>query len=151
MESAADKLILLVEDNKDDRDLTLLAFEEADIANPVRVCEDGQEALDYLFGEGKYQGSEPNPMPHLMLLDLNLPKIDGLEVLKRVRGHRRTRLLPVIILTSSRERRDLIGGYSHRANSYIRKPVNFTEFVDAARQLDLYWLRLNQHPRHHGH
>lgn len=147
--SSEDMTILLVEDNPDDRDLTLMAFEQAMIMNRVDVCEDGQEALDYLFGEGKYAGPDRKKLPQIILLDLKLPKIDGLEVLKRVRADPATRLLPVIILTSSLEESDLIESYANCANSYVRKPVDFIQFVDAARQLGLYWLVLNQHPLRH--
>lgn len=136
--------ILLVEDNPDDVALTLRAFEKNRIQNEIEVVEDGAEALEYLFGNGN--GERPRPLPQLVLLDLQLPKVGGLEVLKRIRAHERTRLLPVVILTSSREERDLVEGYSLGANSYIRKPVDFGQFLEAVRQLELYWLVLNEAP-----
>jgi two-component system response regulator len=145
-----DAVILLVEDNPDDEELTLLAMNESKIANPVVVARDGVEALDYLFGTGAYSGRDPAQTPHMILLDLKLPRIDGLEVLRRVRGDERTRLTPVVILTTSREDRDLIDGYSLGANSYIRKPVDFSQFSTAVRQLSLYWLVLNEVPPRHG-
>ncbi len=134
------KPILLVEDNPDDELLTVRALKRQNFANPVVVAHDGQEALDRLFGEGK---EEPQ-VPALVLLDLNLPRVEGLEVLRRIRSDPRTRLLPVVILTSSREERDIVEGYSLGANSYVRKPVNFDEFLEAARQLGFYWLLLNE-------
>lgn len=143
-----DKTILLVEDNPDDEALTLRAFRKNKIKNAVVVARDGAEALDYLFGTGAYEGRDVTALPQVMLLDLKLPKVDGLEVLRRVRADPRTAALPVVILTSSREEQDLIEGYRIGANSYVRKPVNFDEFVDAARQLGLYWLLLNEVP--HG-
>ncbi len=136
--------ILLVEDNPDDVALTLRAFEKNRVQNEITVVRDGAEALEYLFGNGN--GERPRPLPQLVLLDLQLPKIGGLEVLKRIRAHERTRLLPVVILTSSREERDLVEGYSLGANSYIRKPVDFGQFLEAVRQLELYWLVLNESP-----
>jgi two-component system, response regulator len=141
------KAILLVEDNPDDEALTLRAFQKNNIGNPVVVARDGVEALDYLFATGPHQGRDTADLPQVMLLDLKLPRIDGLEVLRRVREDERTRLLPVVILTSSKEERDLIEGYRHGCNSYVRKPVNFDEFLEAARQLGLYWLLLNESPR----
>jgi CheY-like chemotaxis protein len=138
------KVILLVEDNPDDEELTRLAFEESRVANKLVVARDGQEALDYLFAEGKYVERDANEMPQVILLDLKLPKVDGLEVLHRVRADERTRLLPVVVLTSSKEERDLIDSYSLGANSYIQKPVDYLQFLDAVRQLGLYWLVLNQ-------
>lgn len=142
----ADKNILLVEDNPDDEALTLRALKRNNIGNEVVIARDGAEALDYLFGRGPYAGRDMNVMPAMTLLDLKLPKIDGLEVLKRLRADDRTKLLPVVILTSSKEEQDLINGYSLGANSYIRKPVDFTQFVEAVRQLGLYWLVLNESP-----
>jgi two-component system, response regulator len=140
------KIILLVEDNPDDVALTLRAFKKNNIVNELIVVRDGAEALDYLFGTGQYQGRDLSVMPQLILLDLKLPKIDGLEVLRRLRADERTRLLPVVILTSSKEEQDLVNGYELGANSYIRKPVNFTGFSEAVRQLNLYWLVLNEAP-----
>ncbi|MGH8056538.1 MAG: response regulator [Candidatus Entotheonellia bacterium] len=139
-----DKIILLVEDNPDDEELTRLALQESNILNQLVVARDGVEALDYLFGIGTQAGRDLSVMPQLILLDLKLPKIDGLEVLRRLRADDRTRLLPVVILTSSNEERDLLSGYSLGANSYVRKPVDFGQFIEAVRQLGLYWLVLNQ-------
>ena len=146
----ADKTILLVEDNPDDEALTLRALKKNNILNEVVVARDGAEALDYLFGTGAYSGRDLSLQPTLVLLDLKLPKIDGLEVLKRLRADRRTRLQPVVILTSSNEERDVIAGYSLGANSYIRKPVDFEQFMEAVRQLGLYWLVLNIAPPRGG-
>lgn len=140
------KLILLVEDNPDDEVLTLRALKENNILNTVVVAHDGVEALDYLFGTGPYQGRDATVMPEVILLDLKLPKVDGLEVLQRLRADPRTRLIPVVVLTSSDEEHDVISSYENGANSYIRKPVNFTEFLHAARQLGIYWLELNVSP-----
>ncbi len=134
--------ILLVEDNPDDEDLTRRAFRRSSIANDLDVVRDGQEALDYLFGNG----GPAKQVPALILLDLKLPKVDGLEVLKQIRAHARTRLVPVVILTSSREQTDLLASYGHGANSYVRKPVNFEEFSENVRQLGLYWLDVNEPP-----
>jgi CheY-like chemotaxis protein len=136
--------ILLVEDNPDDCELTLRAFRKSNIANEVIVVRDGVEALDYLFATGQYAGRDPNALPQVVLLDLNLPRVNGLEVLQRVRSHPKTKLLPVVILTSSTEERDLVSGYSLGANSYVRKPVDFEQFADSVKQLGLYWLLLNQ-------
>jgi two-component system, response regulator len=141
-----DKIILLVEDNPDDELLTLRALRKNNVLNKVVVARDGVEALDYLFGTGGYSGRDTAVMPQLILLDLKLPKIDGLEVLKRLRADERTRLLPVVILTSSREEQDMLDGYGFGANSYVRKPVNFEQFVQAIEQLKLYWLILNEAP-----
>jgi two-component system response regulator len=137
--------ILLVEDNADDVALTLRAFKSHNITNPVIVAHDGAEALDFLFGP---QGGAPptTELPAVVLLDLKLPKINGLEVLQRIRADQRTHLLPVVILTSSDEQRDLIDGYRLGANSYVRKPVDFVEFTEAAKQLGLYWLLMNRTP-----
>ena len=140
------KVILLVEDNPDDEVLTLRALNKNNIKNDVVVARDGAEALDYLFGTGKYAGRDTALMPQVVLLDLKLPKIEGLEVLRRVRADERTKLLPVVILTSSNEDQDRIAGYGLGANSYVRKPVDFTQFLDAARHLGLYWLVLNEAP-----
>ncbi|MFZ1979364.1 MAG: response regulator [Bacteroidota bacterium] len=140
------KTILLVEDNPDDVALTLRAFKKNNIANEIIVAGDGPEALDYLFGTGKYIKRDMNSMPAVVLLDLKLPKLDGLEVLERIRADDRTKFLPVVILTSSKEEQDILGSYSLGANSYIRKPVDFNKFVDAVRQLELYWMVLNEQP-----
>ena len=139
--------ILLVEDNKDDVKLTLHAFKANNITNEVIVAEDGVQALEYLFG--KTEGGAPGEMPAVVLLDLKLPKLNGMEVLQRIRSEERTRLLPVVILTSSDEERDVLDGYSFGANSYVRKPVDFVEFTQAAKQLGLYWLLMNQTPPTH--
>ena len=140
-----DRIILLVEDNPDDQALTMRALKANQILNEVVVLEDGAEALDYLFCTGRHAERDP-VMPQVVLLDLKLPKVDGLEVLRRLREDERTRLLPVVILTSSREERDIVGGYRLGANSYVRKPVDFGEFREAVRQLGLYWLLLNEPP-----
>ncbi len=139
-------VILLVEDNPDDEALTLRAFDKNKIRNGVVVAHDGAEALDYLFGTGLFEGRDVADQPQVVLLDLKLPKISGLDVLKRIRENERTRFLPVVILTSSKEDKDVIEGYRLGANSYVRKPVNFDEFVEAAKQLGLYWLLLNESP-----
>jgi two-component system response regulator len=141
-----EKMILLVEDNPDDEALTLRALKKGNIVNHVVVAHDGVEALDFLFGTGIHEGRDTHVMPQLVLLDLKLPKIDGIEVLKQVRADPRTQLLPVVILTSSKEEQDIIKGYGSGANSYIRKPVDFTQFAEAVRQLKLYWLLLNEQP-----
>ena len=138
------KIILLVEDNPDDEALTLRALTQNKIVNEVVVARDGAEALDYLFATGAYTGRDLTAMPQVILLDLKLPKIDGLEVLQLLRADPRTRLLPVVILTSSREDHDLVESYRHCANSYILKPVDFAQFIEAVRQLGLYWLVLNE-------
>ena len=140
------KVILLVEDNPDDEALTLRAFKKNNITNEVVVAHDGAEALDYLLGTGTYAGRDVSKLPELVILDLKLPKIGGLEVLGRLRATPHTSLLPVVILTSSNEERDLLEGYGLGANSYIRKPVDFSEFINAVQQLGLYWLLLNQRP-----
>ncbi|MBW4639860.1 MAG: response regulator [Gloeocapsa sp. UFS-A4-WI-NPMV-4B04] len=140
------KIILLVEDNRDDEELTLMAFEQSEIMNEVAVVRDGAEALDYLFKTGKYTNRALSEMPAVILLDLKLPKISGLEVLKRIRADTQTQFVPVVILTTSKEQEDIINSYKLGCNSYIRKPVNFTEFIEAARKLGLYWLCLNEVP-----
>ena len=140
------KIILLVEDNPDDVKLTLRALKKSNIMNEVVVAQDGVEALDYLFGTGKYDGRDTRHMPQVVLLDLKMPKMDGLEVLHRLRADERTKLLPVVILTTSSEDRDRIESYKLGANSYIRKPVDFNQFVDSVQQLGLYWLVLNEAP-----
>jgi len=141
-----EKIILLVEDNPDDVELTLRAFKKCNIANEVVVARDGVEALDYLFGTGAYAGRDLSVMPAVVLLDLKLPGIDGLEVLRRLRADERTRFLPVVVLASSNEDQDVVNSYQLGANSYIRKPVDFVQFIDAARQLGIYWLLLNEAP-----
>ena len=139
-----DVIILLVEDNPDDAALTLRALEKNDIANSmVKVASNGVEALDYLFGTGDYDGRDTTAQPELILLDLKMPKMDGIEVLRRLRQDDRTRLLPVVVLTSSDEKEDIVKIYNLGANSYIRKPVDFDEFTEAVRQLGVYWLNLN--------
>jgi two-component system response regulator len=141
-----EKLILLVEDNPDDEALTLRAFRKNNIKNKIVVAHDGEEALDYLFCKGVYLERDPCEVPEIILLDLKLPKVNGLEVLRQIRANARTRLLPVVILTSSKEEQDMIEGYSQGANSYVRKPVNFNQFLEAVKQLGLYWLVLNEPP-----
>jgi CheY-like chemotaxis protein len=140
------QIILLIEDNPDDEMLTLRALKKNNILNEVVVVRDGVEALDYLFGTGAYVDRDLSVMPHLILLDLRLPRIEGLEVLRRLRDDERTRLLPVVILTSSDEEQDIVSSYALGANSYIRKPVDFGQFTKSVQQLGLYWLVLNQGP-----
>ena len=141
-----DKIILLVEDNPDDVELTMRAFTKNNILNKVVVAKDGVEALDYLFGTGIHAGRDLKVMPVIVLLDLKLPRIDGMEVLKRMRQNELTKLIPVVILTSSSEEQDLINGYKFGANSYVRKPVAFDQFLDAVKQLGLFWLLWNEPP-----
>ncbi len=141
-------IILLVEDNPDHEVLALRALTRNGIANEVVVARDGAEALDYLFGTGAYAGRDTATRPQVVLLDLKLPKVDGLEVLRRMRADERTRFLPVVILTSSDEEQDMLQGYQLGANSYIRKPVEFENFIEATRQLKMYWLVLNEPPPH---
>ncbi len=136
--------ILLIEDNPDDELLTVRALQKSNIANEIVVVRDGEEALNYLFGTGTFAGRDTSQLPQVVLLDLKLPKIDGLEVLKQIRLNPLTQLLPVVVLTSSNEEQDIITSYSLGANSYVRKPVDFTQFVEAARHLGLYWLVLNE-------
>jgi CheY-like chemotaxis protein len=140
------KVILLVEDNPDDELLTIRALKQHRLANDIIVAHDGVEALDYLFGSGSYEGRDLSIMPQLILLDLKLPKINGLEVLRRIRQDERTTGLPVVVLTSSDEEKDLIESYQLHTNSYVRKPVDFTQFLEAIRQIGLYWLVLNRIP-----
>jgi two-component system response regulator len=140
-----EKLILLVEDNPMDEELTVRALKKSNVLSPIVVVRDGAEALDYLLGRGAHAESPP-ALPQVVLLDLKLPKVNGLEVLKALRASSRTRLLPVVILSSSNERRDLLDSYELGANSYVRKPVDFAEFLEAARQLGSYWLVVNQGP-----
>lgn len=144
------RTILLVEDNPDDEALTLRALKKNNILNDVVVAHDGVEALDYLFARGAYASRDLRLVPHLILLDIKLPRVDGLEVLRCLRADHRTQLLPVVIMTSSKEEQDLIDSYRLGANSYIRKPVNFTQFIEAVRQLGLYWLVLNESPPPRG-
>ena len=139
-----DKIIFLIKDNRDDEALTLRALKQNNIMNEVIVAHDGAEALDFLFGTGPHAGRDLTVMPQVILLDLKLPKVDGLEVLRRLRANEFTRLLPVVILTTSNEDRDRTNGYGLGANSYVRKPIDFGEFIDAVRQLGLYWLVLNE-------
>ena len=143
-----DKMILLVEDNPDDVELTLRAFKKSNILNPVKVAKDGVEALNIL-GLDDQSGAKPG-LPAVILLDLKLPRLDGMEVLRRIRASERTMLLPVVILTSSKEEEDLTNGYRLGANSYIRKPVDFDRFLTAVQQLGMYWLLLNEPPPHNG-
>jgi len=140
------KIILLVEDNPDDVKLTLRAFKRNNMLNPIVVAEDGVEAVDFLFSRGAHADRAGKPLPALIVLDLKLPKLDGLGVLKAVRGDDRTKHIPVVILTSSKEEQDLIHSYALGANSYVRKPVDFTEFMEAARVLGIFWLMLNEPP-----
>jgi CheY-like chemotaxis protein len=146
----ASNVILLVEDNADDEALTLRALKKNNISNEVVVAHDGVEALDYLFASGTYAGRDANLIPQVVLLDLKLPKLDGLEVLQRLRADERTKLLPVVILTSSVEQQDRLRSYDLGANSYVRKPVDFNQFIEAVRQLGLYWLILNERPPDRG-
>ena len=139
------KLILLVEDNPDDELLTLRALKKASVANRIEVVRDGAEALDFLFGAGNYAGRDTNEMPQLILLDLKLPKISGMQVLERIRADERTKRIPVVILTSSTEPIDIKSGYDLHANSFVSKPVNFQEFSEVVQRLGLYWLLVNQH------
>ncbi len=140
----SDKLILLVEDNPDDEELTLRALGKASIVNDITVTRDGQEALDFLFCEGAYATRNPENRPAVVLLDLKLPKINGIEVLKRIRADDRMKLMPVVVLTSSSEEEDMLNSYRSGANSYVRKPVNFSEFANVVSQLGLYWMLLNE-------
>lgn len=138
------RTILLVEDNPDDEMLTLHALKDNHLANDVVVARDGVEALDYLFGKGKYADRDLSSQPQLILLDLKLPKVDGLEVLRQIRADERTKMLPVVILTSSKEDKDIVESYNLGANSYVRKPVDFAQFSESVKQLGLYWFVLNE-------
>ena len=142
----SEEYILLVEDNRDDEALTLRALKKNNILNSVEVCRDGVEALDFLFARNQYQARQLKDLPQLILLDLKLPRLDGLEVLKEIRANSLTKLLPVVILTTSNEDKDVINSYELGANSYIRKPVDFDQFMESVRQLGLYWLVLNESP-----
>ena len=142
----AEKIILVVEDNPDDEELTRIALQESNIKHQLVAVRDGVEALDYLFATGAHAGRGANVMPQLILLDLKLPKMTGLEVLRRLRADERTKLIPVVILTSSLEEEDLLNAYRLSANGYVRKPVDFSQFGEAVRQLGLYWLTLNEAP-----
>jgi len=140
------RAILLVEDNPDDIALTLRALKQYHVKNQINVVRDGAEALDYLFATGAYASRDTSAMPAVVILDLKLPKVNGLEVLQRMRADERTKLVPVVVLTSSKEEQDMVNSYKFGANSYVRKPVDFTRFVEAARQLGLYWLVINEPP-----
>jgi CheY-like chemotaxis protein len=142
----AEKIILLVEDNPNDVALTLRAFKKSHIQNEVVVAHDGVEALDYLFARGSHAGRDPAVLPAVVLLDLKLPKVDGIEVLQQIRANEQTKLLPVVILTSSNEDKDRLEGYISGCNSYVQKPIDFNQFAEAVRQLGLYWLILNKPP-----
>jgi two-component system response regulator len=145
-----EKTILLVEDNPNDEELTLRALRKANIANEVAIARDGQEALDFLFATGKHAGREPPTMPAVVLLDLKLPKLDGIDVLQRIRADARTKLVPVVILTSSSEDEDMVRSYQSGANSYVRKPIEFGAFANAVTQLGMYWVLINQIPPNRG-
>jgi two-component system, response regulator len=140
------RIILLMEDNANDVKLTMYAFEKSNIPSEIVVVGDGEEAIDYLFGTGRHASRDPKVMPEVVLLDMKLPKIDGLGVLRRLRADERTRRLPVVILTSSKEEKDINSSYNFGANSFVRKPVDFDQFIDAARHLGLYWLVMNEPP-----
>ncbi len=144
--ASTDRVILLVEDNPGDEELTLRALKKSNILNNIVVARDGVEALDYLFARGAYADRPESALPQIILLDLKLPRLDGLEVLQALRQDERTKLLPVVILTSSVEEQDMVRGYGLGANSYVQKPVDFVQFIEAVRQLGLYWLVLNQGP-----
>jgi len=139
-------VILLIEDNPDDEILVVRALRKRNIGNPIVVCRDGAEALEYVFGTGKFAGRSPTDFPAVTMLDLKLPKVDGLTVLQRIRADERTRLMPVVVLTSSNQEADILRSYELGANSYVRKPVEFEHFMDAVHQLGLYWLILNEPP-----
>lgn len=141
-----EKIILLVEDNPDDEDLTIRALRKANVVNEIEVVRDGNEAVEFLFCEGEHSDRDSSRMPGLVLLDLKLPKLDGFEVLQRMRADPATRLIPVVVLTSSSEDEDMVRSYESGANSYVRKPVDFSDFADAVSQLGLYWMLLNEGP-----
>jgi len=141
-----DKVLLLVEDNPDDEALTVRALKKHNIANEIIVARDGEEALDFLFARGKFADRNTDVLPQVVLLDLKLPKVDGLEVLQQIRNNTKTQRVPVVVLTSSNEEQDIVKSYDMGANSYVRKPVDFEQFIEAARQLGLYWLVLNEAP-----
>jgi len=143
-------VILLVEDNATDEKLTLRAFKKSGISNEIVVTRDGAEALDYVFATGQHAGRDISRLPALALLDLKLPRVDGLEVLRRIRSDGRTKLLPIVVLTASKEDEDVVKSYSLGANAYVRKPVDFAEFVEAAKTLGLFWLLLNERPTRGG-
>jgi two-component system response regulator len=142
----SEKMILLVEDNPDDEELTLRALRQAKVANDIVVARDGAEAIEFVFGEGRHAGRDTSKMPAVILLDLKLPKLSGLDVLQRLRADERTRLVPIVVLTSSSEDEDMLKSYRSGANSYVRKPVEFGAFVGAVSQLGVYWVLLNQPP-----
>lgn len=146
MSPMSDKLIMVVEDNPDDEELTLRALRQGKIANEIVVTRDGSEALEFMFGTGKYEGRDLSRMPAVVLLDLKLPKLSGLDVLQRLRADPRTKLVPVVVLTSSSEEEDMLRSYQSGANSYVRKPVEFTAFASAVSQLGIYWMLINQSP-----
>ncbi len=141
-----EKFILLIEDNRDDEELTLMAFARSSFNNKVEVVRDGAEALDYLFGTGQYADRNLSKQPSVILLDLKLPKVNGLEVLRCIRNDDRTRLLPVVVLTTSKHEQDIVSSYELGCNSYVRKPVDFSKFLEATQQIGLYWLTLNEAP-----
>jgi two-component system response regulator len=145
-----EKTILLIEDNRDDEELTRIAFAESRLANTLVVVRDGQEALDYLFSTGQYAGRNQDNMPQLILLDLKLPKVDGHEVLRHIRSDTRTKYIPVVVMTTSREDKDMLSSYDLGANSFIQKPVDFLSFTEAVREVGLYWLVLNSSIRRHA-
>jgi len=142
-----EKVILLVEDNLNDAELAMLAFEKNNITSKVVVARDGVEALDYLFGSGLYSERKMEEKPQLILLDLKLPRMDGLEVLRKIRTHEQTRFIPVVVLTSSREQKDLVEAYKLCVNAYVRKPIDFTQFTETVKQLGIFWLFLNEQPQ----
>jgi two-component system response regulator len=139
-------MILLVEDNQDDVDLTLRALARHNVANEVTVVRDGAEALDFVFARGQYSSRDPSALPRLILLDINLPKLSGLQVLQELRSNQLTRMVPVVMLTTSSQERDVVDSYTHGANSYVQKPIDFQEFAEAVKQLGVYWLLVNQTP-----